>query len=532
MHLKRFSFSFSHHGTGKITTPVAFEDECNLAPFTVTGESTRYQLYAVLVHDGASTHSGHYYAFTRAPVAAYPPATPPPAGEGGGGPPAWYLFNDSHVRRVSESDVRHAASYILFYSMADAAAFNRKAPPPPPSAATRPATAKGQGSGGAPAAAVPPPKTTAAEAPVAARPGTPPSSSSPTSNGFIGPHLPPPAASAAAAAVGAARAAAQQQEQEHVEHEGASQPLDETTAGGAAAGGGAVAPGGAPQDDAPDGAQDGAQDGVQGGAQDGGGQQLHSGLEAAKGVGAVSGMAADGRPPAATTPAVRGTKRARDGEGNSEGDGDGAGAGPSDGAAASQRAASQRTTSVASVPLPYEVLSADAVRFALGIGDTHGDLPSAAAASSPGDAPLSLGTRALDTAPAAGERRRERLEAMYHADPRMRRQMDELGRALLHAVGQSPWWQVVEKEMEADARRCVAALSPEPPRSAEERRQQEAALCAMLDGGPDAIAQGESRFDQALLRRLQHDGSLDPGQQMLNLADVYRDALQAAHAMP
>ena len=70
IHLKRFSFSFGHNGgSGKINAPVLFESECDIGPFTVGREPAKYSLFAVAVHQGSSTHSGHYYAFARAPVA-------------------------------------------------------------------------------------------------------------------------------------------------------------------------------------------------------------------------------------------------------------------------------------------------------------------------------------------------------------------------------------------------------------------------------------------------------------------------------
>jgi len=126
IHLKRFSFSFGHSGgSGKINAPVLFENECDISPFTVDRETAKYSLFAVAVHQGSSTHSGHYYAFARAPVAPYPP------GEAKAPPASWYMFNDSNVRRVSESDVRNAGAYILFYSLNDPAAFRRLAPPLP-----------------------------------------------------------------------------------------------------------------------------------------------------------------------------------------------------------------------------------------------------------------------------------------------------------------------------------------------------------------------------------------------------------------
>jgi ubiquitin carboxyl-terminal hydrolase 36/42 len=43
---------------------------------------TMYDLYAVLVHSGHSVHSGHYYAYVRAPNGI------------------WHICDDTHVAQV------------------------------------------------------------------------------------------------------------------------------------------------------------------------------------------------------------------------------------------------------------------------------------------------------------------------------------------------------------------------------------------------------------------------------------------------
>ncbi|MCO5557031.1 hypothetical protein L7F22_010586 [Adiantum nelumboides] len=95
--LKRFS-SFGSYG-GKIDKKVHFERELDLKPF-VTGaevEELSYSLYAVLVHSGWSTHSGHYYCFVRTAQ------------------DTWHAMDDSEVSQVSESTVLAQKAYILFY---------------------------------------------------------------------------------------------------------------------------------------------------------------------------------------------------------------------------------------------------------------------------------------------------------------------------------------------------------------------------------------------------------------------------------
>ena len=68
-----------------------------------------YELYAVIIHEGRSTHSGHYYCYTR----------------GFESEDCWYCCNDSSVRRLSGiQDALKKEAYILFYQL-------RKAKPQP-----------------------------------------------------------------------------------------------------------------------------------------------------------------------------------------------------------------------------------------------------------------------------------------------------------------------------------------------------------------------------------------------------------------
>ena len=71
----------------------------------------RYRLYAVLVHEGSSTASGHYYCYVRPALSANGNGNGAAAAGGGGG---WHLLNDSHVRPVGESEVRHAIRRAIF----------------------------------------------------------------------------------------------------------------------------------------------------------------------------------------------------------------------------------------------------------------------------------------------------------------------------------------------------------------------------------------------------------------------------------
>ena len=128
--LKRFSFGCfggfgGNGGAGKISGHVAFDFTLDATPYCTEGGPTegpvRYALYGVLVHDGYSTSSGHYYCYCK------------PCGEGApnGTDAPWYLFNDSTVRRVQREEVARASAYILLYRRTSPC----RAPPPEPEGA-------------------------------------------------------------------------------------------------------------------------------------------------------------------------------------------------------------------------------------------------------------------------------------------------------------------------------------------------------------------------------------------------------------
>lgn len=66
---------------GKVTRHIAFPEKLNIRPYMSikSGDPVMYQLYAVLVHMGHSTNSGHYYCYVRSSNQA------------------WYCMNDSMV---------------------------------------------------------------------------------------------------------------------------------------------------------------------------------------------------------------------------------------------------------------------------------------------------------------------------------------------------------------------------------------------------------------------------------------------------
>ncbi|XP_073027102.1 ubiquitin carboxyl-terminal hydrolase 20-like isoform X2 [Primulina eburnea] len=99
-HLKRFKND--GHFVEKIDKHVKFPLEMDLRPFTCSGKISdvdlKYTLYAIVVHIGPTSTSGHYYCFIRL------------------SPDMWYKFDDSRVVQVHEDLVMSQEAYILFYA--------------------------------------------------------------------------------------------------------------------------------------------------------------------------------------------------------------------------------------------------------------------------------------------------------------------------------------------------------------------------------------------------------------------------------
>ena len=96
--LKRFEFSRSGR---KISKHVDFDPVLDISPFMShpPKHAALYDLYGILVHQGHSMHSGHYYCFLK--------------GTGGG---EWHKFDDTRVCATSSRNAMGQSPYILFYT--------------------------------------------------------------------------------------------------------------------------------------------------------------------------------------------------------------------------------------------------------------------------------------------------------------------------------------------------------------------------------------------------------------------------------
>ena len=97
LQLKRFDYNRGFNG-GKINKFIQYPLSLNLQPYMSSRKDpVPYSLYAVLVHEGFSCNSGHYYCYVKAPNGT------------------WYLMNDSQVMASSQDKVLHQNAYLLFY---------------------------------------------------------------------------------------------------------------------------------------------------------------------------------------------------------------------------------------------------------------------------------------------------------------------------------------------------------------------------------------------------------------------------------
>lgn len=99
-HLKRFKTDGSF--VEKVDKHVEFPLQLDLQPYTTGSQNTKvelkYELYAIVVHIGFSSTSGHYFCFVRS------------------APETWHMLDDSKVTSVQEEFVLSQEAYILFYA--------------------------------------------------------------------------------------------------------------------------------------------------------------------------------------------------------------------------------------------------------------------------------------------------------------------------------------------------------------------------------------------------------------------------------
>ncbi|KAJ2964905.1 hypothetical protein NQZ79_g352 [Umbelopsis isabellina] len=101
IHLKRFSFKDGR--INKVDKLVTYKEQLDIRPHVTDGQQKgvqgTYNLLAVLVHSGATTHSGHYVCYTKSSNGL------------------WYCMNDTSVQQVSSQTVLNQKAYILFYGL-------------------------------------------------------------------------------------------------------------------------------------------------------------------------------------------------------------------------------------------------------------------------------------------------------------------------------------------------------------------------------------------------------------------------------
>ena len=108
--LKRFDYNRIFGG--KITKQITYPEILNLRPYMseCKGEAINYKLFAVLVHLGTTSNSGHYFCYVR---------------NSNGN---WYLMDDSRVSSASLNQVLDQQAYMLFYTRIASSKENRDSP--------------------------------------------------------------------------------------------------------------------------------------------------------------------------------------------------------------------------------------------------------------------------------------------------------------------------------------------------------------------------------------------------------------------
>ncbi|KAF5213385.1 hypothetical protein E0198_000906 [Clavispora lusitaniae] len=97
VHVKRFKFN--GNSSAKVKQPVAYTKYLDLTPYMTSGSECRYQLLAVIVHEGRSMSSGHYVAHCLQPDGT------------------WATYDDEYINQIAERDaLNDPAAYCLVYT--------------------------------------------------------------------------------------------------------------------------------------------------------------------------------------------------------------------------------------------------------------------------------------------------------------------------------------------------------------------------------------------------------------------------------
>ncbi|ODV96717.1 hypothetical protein PACTADRAFT_28954, partial [Pachysolen tannophilus NRRL Y-2460] len=97
VHLKKFRFNGI--SSSKLKVGVSFPSMLDLTDFTQNKDPTRYQLIAVVVHEGRSVSSGHYIIQCRQPDGS------------------WAEYDDEYINKLNEKEVlKNSSAYFLIYT--------------------------------------------------------------------------------------------------------------------------------------------------------------------------------------------------------------------------------------------------------------------------------------------------------------------------------------------------------------------------------------------------------------------------------
>lgn len=64
-HLRRFEYDIEIEENAKILSEFSFDKQIDLSEFTVSGDKEEYEQFAVLIHQGETSSSGHYVVYVR-----------------------------------------------------------------------------------------------------------------------------------------------------------------------------------------------------------------------------------------------------------------------------------------------------------------------------------------------------------------------------------------------------------------------------------------------------------------------------------